>query len=114
MHPSFPTRRSHPEPQNGHTAGWDRPPQPPRRSDLERCAAQLAADWQRCQDELAPNPPRAGVMKLLERGARLVETTALLGPATLAAWLVTATLATLLVTYRLFTQGCYRCFLSSK
>ncbi len=53
-------------------------------------------------------------MRLLERCSMLIESMALLGPSTLAAWLLAASLSALLFAYRLACGGYYRCFLSSK
>jgi hypothetical protein len=53
-------------------------------------------------------------MRLLERCAVLVETTAILGPANLVACLVAAGLSGLCFGYRLLSQGYYRCLFSSK
>jgi hypothetical protein len=53
-------------------------------------------------------------MRILERCAMLIETTAVLGPVNVVAWLFAAGLSGLLFGYRLFSQGYCRCFLSSR
>ena len=53
-------------------------------------------------------------MKMLERCAMIAETAAFLGPANLASLFVAACLSALLFAYRLFSQGYYRCFISTK
>ena len=44
----------------------------------------------------------------------LLESTVLLGPASLVAFVLAATVAAVMFAYRLFTQGYFRCFFSSK
>jgi hypothetical protein len=53
-------------------------------------------------------------MKIVERCAAILETTAILGPVNLAGLLVTAVVSGLLFSYRLLSQGYYRCLFSSK
>ncbi len=53
-------------------------------------------------------------MKILERCAAIIETTALMGPANLAGMLVTTAVSGLLFGYRLLSLGYYRCFFSSR
>jgi hypothetical protein len=53
-------------------------------------------------------------MKMLERYAATNETTALLGPATFTTLFAATCVTSLLFLYRLFTQGYYRVFFSSR
>jgi hypothetical protein len=53
-------------------------------------------------------------MRMLERCSMLIESMALLGPSTVAAWLLATALSGFLFTYRLACGGYYRCFFSTK
>ncbi len=53
-------------------------------------------------------------MRLLDRFLALVESTALLGPASLIAFVLATVVSALMFAYRLFTQGYCRCFFSSR
>ncbi len=53
-------------------------------------------------------------MRTLERFSILIESLALIGPSTLAAWLLAFGLSGLMFMYRLACGGYCRCLLSSK
>ncbi len=53
-------------------------------------------------------------MKMIERLAVILQTTAFLGPANLISLLLAACLSSLYFGYRMLSQGYHRCFFSTK